>query len=377
MTDPKILFENNLPKKKEKKEESLAVKTDSEITPSVENLVEKYKASFHYPLTQSGATVHVDEVASKLAGFYERLRQVIDWKEEHLIRRAAIERILKRRLISELSGIKINSGLEAKQMAEPLVMELVRGGHLPNDEIPKSRILKLEKALSKYIYILENAPWSANQVPANFKKKINFYNWILEIAACEIEDLLDPPLKQMALMNFMAKSLVSRIKVIPEGAMDESEKNIQVMIAVYRTLFHLDTAFISFRLFNYYYPEWPEASAKIVEQVTSNIFSLWEQTEVHLSHPLSGEFFKLAEHWDTLYLILGDVLDDLLKKGEDPVLAFLKKNHLKELIKTAYNQRLSTLKKRLFRAAIYSTLSIFVAGAFSLFIVEVPLARLF
>jgi hypothetical protein len=46
-------------------------------------------------------------------------------------------------------------------------------------------------------------------------------------------------------------------------------------------------------------------------------------------------------------------------------------------IQKAYNKRLSTLKSRLYRAAIYSTLSIFVAGSLSLFIFEIPLAKLF
>ena len=47
------------------------------------------------------------------------------------------------------------------------------------------------------------------------------------------------------------------------------------------------------------------------------------------------------------------------------------------LLTEAYNKRLATLKKRLTRSAIYSTLSIFVAGGVSLFIFEVPLAKLF
>jgi len=36
------------------------------------------------------ATVSVDEIASKIAVFYEKVRKVVDWKEENLIRRSAI-----------------------------------------------------------------------------------------------------------------------------------------------------------------------------------------------------------------------------------------------------------------------------------------------
>jgi len=373
MNDPTILFENNHQEEKEK----LPIKSKTEVVTEVEKLVGKYRLAYQLPMSEGGATIHVDEVASKLAGFYEKLRQVVDWKEEHLIRRTAIERILKRRLITELSGLKLNPDLEAEGMAEPLVLELVRAGHLPNDEIPKGRIELVREVLEKYIYILQNAPWSANQIPTNFKKKVNFYSWLLEIAACEIEEVLDPPIKQRALMDFMAKSLDSEIKVIPLGKMEEGEKTIQALIATHRTLFHLDTASISYHLFQYYYSEWAKPSSQTIDQAAKNIFSLWEQIESHLSHPLSGEFFKLAERYDTLYLILGDVLDDILKKGESALASLGKKERLKELIKQAYDQRLATLKSRLFRAAVYSTLSIFVAGGLSLFIVEVPLAKLF
>ena len=57
--------------------------------------------------TESGVTptLHVDEVASKVAAFYEHVRTIVDWKEEHLMRRAAIIRKLKRKFFDmEMAG---------------------------------------------------------------------------------------------------------------------------------------------------------------------------------------------------------------------------------------------------------------------------------
>ena len=85
------------------------------------------------------ATIHVDEVASKVAAFYEKIRGIIDWKEEHLLKRRAIERILKRRLFSKLD-LSNGNIFEDPNIAEPLVLELIRGGHFPNDKIPESKI---------------------------------------------------------------------------------------------------------------------------------------------------------------------------------------------------------------------------------------------
>jgi len=68
-------------------------------------------------------TIHVDEVALKVAAFYEQIRTIVDWKEEHLMRRAAIIRKLKRRFFD----LQMNNFSATGDMAESLVFELIRG----------------------------------------------------------------------------------------------------------------------------------------------------------------------------------------------------------------------------------------------------------
>src|SRR3989339_1733453 len=93
--------------------------------------------------------IHVDYVASKIATLYEKLRQVIDYQEEHLLRKNTIQRILKRRLL--LSS-------DPEEIAKPLVFELIRGGYFLNDKIPQTKIKSIESILSKYIFLMENLP---------------------------------------------------------------------------------------------------------------------------------------------------------------------------------------------------------------------------
>ena len=104
----------------------------SEISQPTQKLIQRYQ-SWHQSLQKKTEvpTVHVDEVASKVAAFYEKIRGVVDWKEEHLFRKTAIERVLKRRLFFQKNG---------EQIATPLVYELIRGGHFPNDTIEESKI---------------------------------------------------------------------------------------------------------------------------------------------------------------------------------------------------------------------------------------------
>ena len=348
-----------------------------ELSPEVQKLIKDYQdwhSKLH--LEENQPTIHVDDVASKVAALYEKIRGIVDWKEEHLMRRTAIERALKRRLISELPGLGIISNLKASKIAEPLVLELVRGGHFQNDKIPRKKIAAVQRALEKYIYILERSPFSKNS-SSSVKNKVQFYNWILEIAACEIEEILSPSLRENALIELMTNLMEKKIAIAPEINIDENEKRTQIYIAVHQTLFRLDAPIISYHLLKCRYPQWADLTPETLNEITRDILAIWEGIEKDLSHPLSNEFLKICEKYDTPYLLLGDILDFFAENPAELPEKLSKPEVLTNLIRKAYDKRLSTLKSRLFRAAIYSTLSILISSGFSLFVVEVPLAKLF
>lgn len=94
------------------------------------------------------------------------------------MRRGAIGRMLKRRLVLTK---------DSKTIAEPLIFELIRGGHFPNDRIEESKIAVVQKSLEKYLYISENRPTNVSE-----RKKIQTYSWLMDVAACEIEEILLP-----------------------------------------------------------------------------------------------------------------------------------------------------------------------------------------
>lgn len=349
-----------------------------ELSANIEGLIARYREiATLLEIKTKVAAIHVDEIASKIAFFYEKIRKIIDWKEENLIRRGSIERILKRRLISEISGFSLISDSKPEKIAEPMVLELIRGGHFPNDAIPRIKISEVEKALEKYIYILSNNPVSKDKKSMKVKKKINLYNWVLEIAACEIEEILDPSPEENALINFMTKVLKDRIKADPGLKLSEEERVVQIYIAVHRSLFHIDSPLIAYHLIKLRLSEWKNPDENQREKIAQNIFEIWEKTEEDLSHRCASEFQKICEKYDTIYLIIGDIFKEFLKKPAEMKEVVADKTKFLALIKDTYDKRLKTLRSRLYRAAIYSTLSIFVAGGFSLFIFEVPIARIF
>jgi hypothetical protein len=372
-----VIFDGNQQKNKGKKNFlQPTTERESVLTSPIVELIENYQKTVTLQKKEA-ATIHVDEIASKIARFYEQVRKVVDWKEENVLRRSAILRILKRSLIAKISSLTIVFPMDISYVAESLILELIRGGHLPNDEISVEQIGVIAQVLKKYTYILENTPFTQNKEQFLLKKKVNFYNWLLEIAACEIEDVLAPPNKENALIKAMTLLMNERIQVITKKPLSESQKRTLTYIAVCRTLFDLDDSYITFHILKYQYTDWLNPSKEFINQFASEIFNIAEKIEKYLTHPLSRDFFNLCEKNDTVFTLLGDILDYYKKSPSKIYLALGNKNYIRKLIIQFYNKRLKTLKTRLFRLAVLSTLSVFVSNWFTYFIVEVPLAHLF
>ena len=326
------------------------------ISLRTQQLIGQYKNWYEYAQKKEGkATIHADEVASKVAAFYEKIRGIIDWREEHLLRRGAIERILKRRLFLR-GGQKIE--------ALPLVLELIRSGHFPNDQIEELKTENVQNALNKYIFIVENSP-----KPQTEKNRIQLQDWLFSVAACEVEEILDPPRKERIIIDYMTNAMKERIKL--ENGLTEEEKNIQIYIAVQRALFKLDNAIIFYHMIKQQIPQWRQlpkiGTDTELENIAKNIYSIWENLEKKLHHPLSERFYRVCEKYDTPYLLLGDVLSQDPMKNEEKL---ENPESLEVEIKNAYQLRLKQQKSRVSRAAFYSVLSIFLSKIAIVFLLE-------
>ena len=129
------------------------------ISQNTENLLQKFQSYFNSKSVEkeAGPKIHVDYIASSVASFYEKIRSIVDYQEEHLLRKNAFERIIRRRLVIKRNG---------QDIAKPLIYELIRAGHFPNDTIPEEKIKDIDIIIHKYILALNN-------LPISIKKKSN------------------------------------------------------------------------------------------------------------------------------------------------------------------------------------------------------------
>ena len=280
---------------------------------------------------RSGQTISVDTVAARVASFYEKLRGVVDWREEHLLRKTAIERMLTRRMLLNKRG---------KEMAEPLLEELVRGGHFPNNSIPSERIEDIQNIIDKH---------------ASLMNAVGMDDWLLSISAAEIEETLAYPRKELALIACMAQDVEERIQ--PKGY-DE-----HIFVAVQKALFKLDNSTIIYHLLQRFYPDWGE--------YPQNLKATREHIEQILTSPITEKIYLFAERHDTPYLILSDILEKNVNVFSDD------STNIEGEILRAYDARRNRLQGKIRRAAIYSIASIFITKIFIARLVEVPVDQYF
>jgi hypothetical protein len=218
---------------------------------------------------------------------------------------------LKRRLVSKLYGISIMPDVKGEEIAEPMALELIRSGYFDSGRIGRSQVGELENILNKYIKIMSDSRLPKSNDDIQVKKKINFYNWIIEVAACEIEELLFPNFKENALINLMTNVLYQRIKITPSNKVDDMEKFLQTYIAVHRTLYNFDNPIIAFNLIKIKYPFWVKEDPASIKQVTEQAVKIRQNIEEDLEKPLGKKFHQIAAKYDAAYRLINDITDEI------------------------------------------------------------------
>lgn len=217
-------------------------------------------------LESNEETIKTSRTASSLAVAYEAARNAVEFRSDHLIRQAAIVRILRRRLILREPS---------ERVAPLLIRELVWARYLKDDSVPVSKSLEIEDIIDKY------------QIAFGLVKDKDLKEWLLGLAGCEIEEsLVFNPYPQL-LINFVTESLQPRIKIT--GVDDENIKDIQVYIAVERAFAKNSEIFIAFHLLKGMYPKWFRITPNEVKNTFDDFLNIKKEVDKSLTFPLKVE----------------------------------------------------------------------------------------
>lgn len=312
------------------------------------------------PATADEPKLKVHEAIGKVAYVYEKIRVAIDYQEEHLIRKNAIERMLKRRITMRERGSNI---------AAPLLRELIRAGYLKNNYFPESRIPDIERMVSKYVRLIDIA---ASRNP-NLKERNSTIKWIMQVASAEIEAYLSPTIKDDALVEAMYKSIRNQID-ITEHVANVEDQDIQIYIAIHRALIKSDLPMLQYHLVYYYAPWWRYATEEEIKAFAEQLPQLREKIEQQLSNKLTDRLFRYSKKFAPLFLILKDVLNEHTNDYEqllaNPV-------QLEEVVRKTCNKRYIESSTKLSRGVFRSIIYIFFTKTIMAFIFELPYEAIF
>ncbi len=311
--------------------------------------------------------IKVSELISKFAFYYEKIRNVVEYKEEHLLRKNAIFRILKRQLVIE-GGILANK-VDSQSISKHLLTELIRAAYLPNNKVPEAKIEEVAGIIEKYIKLRKEGVGHKEE-----GDKKDLTGWIITMAACDIEERLGRKKVDQTIISNLYE-ILSKIIKLPEDSPFKHDREIQIYIAIHRALLKFDNDLTGFILFKYYNPNWREASESEIAKVGAHLGAMRRAVANELEHPLGKQMARLVKKYVGFSTILADVMErnpievyeDILK---DP------KSFPRD-IKLIAEKRYKFAKNKLWRAALRSILYILITKSVLAVILEVPVIKLF
>lgn len=296
---------------------------------------------------------NVTEAISRVAFVYEKVRNALDYKEEHLLVKAAILRVLKRRFLP---------GVEPSSIAKPLVTELIRGGYIRNNSLPESVVDDVGKTLVKYARFLNKA------IPVlDGRQREETFTWTITMLACEVEEMLITSPMKDGMIEFVYLTMLERVDVLSKK-ITEDERKVQIYTAVLKTYPQYDSDLITYNLLKYFYPDWKEGKEDTLNRVARNSLNIRKTLSAQLRHPMQERLVRQMKKVNILFVILSD----FLRTNPDPMEVLQNPNALSEAIEEMTNKKYKQVKVKLRRTSLRSIIYLFVTKMMLALIIEVP-----
>ncbi|MBU1132425.1 hypothetical protein KKC32_04240 [Patescibacteria group bacterium] len=312
---------------------------------------------------EEGEKIKVNTVISKAAYIYENVRTAIDYNEEHLIRKNAIYRILKRKLVLEKMILEnyLLDKFHQDEIARQLLQELIRGRYLENN-VPVKLVGKVDGILSKYSKLLKEVKEKQGRVDHDL------FNFLLEMQAVEIESAVIPQKKEKAAIRAMFSVMNPRVTFV-NVQVDEKEKEMQVYLGVHRALYKWDDAMIHHLLLNLYYPAWKNADENLIAKIASKINKVKAEIEKQTNHPWRKNILKLLQKQAIVFWIMQDVIEANPEKAHE---IFSDKETLTAEVQKACEKRYKQASVKLRRGVVRSIVYVFFTKMILALAIEFP-----
>lgn len=297
-------------------------------------------------------TVSVNPLVAEIATWYEKFRTAMDYREDEVILRSTIERILKRRML--LGG-------EGQTVAAPLIRELVWARYFPDSTIAESQVIKVADTIDLYLKLEEEI----NKRHRISKGLVD--EWIHNLLSSEIEHILKPNDPKDIMSSFLFRIFRDQVTITDDA---HETRDLQVFIAVRRAYANDDLAFLRYHLFKQYVGD---ITAEGVDKIAQHFPNVLAQIQYQFNYPAKDRIYSYIKNQTIPFLIL----DDVLRKHRGTafsIAADQERMHAEVL--SACHARYKAISGKVGRAIVRSVIFIFFTKALFALFVEGAFERL-
>ena len=306
--------------------------------PAISGLIEKLKVPKNARVAPSleDALINVNKITERAGTLYEKLRYLVDYKEDPHIRRSAIERIIKRKILLERAdGIGLS-----------LVQELISGGYLPNNSIADSVIREIEAIVHKYKLLEHFFPLSFKQEPST--RKI-----LVSLLSTEIENFFYPNEEDNYVADAFYLTMFDYVRV-NSGISDEANK-VQILVACYRALLNTDDETLLYKLWLKSNPLWlnplNEVEIEVIAKKSPMIISgIREALIIPLSFRIIPKLSNYAIYFGLIHEIVRAYGAESDRIFRDEI---LRSQFVENFLKTNYKRQYDRARGAAMRAIVY------------------------
>ena len=319
-------------------------------------LIRSLKSIKPKPRPDDLSALTVSQTVSFFALVYEKIRNAVEFRDDHLILRAAIERILKRR-------ISINP--EGKGEGENLLRELLWARYFDNGSLGGYDIENTQKIIDRYI-ILRNLLL----VGRDGETQYYLNQFLLDLTTAEIEETLreENALRNANLGFFIYQVLMKKIKI---EDLTEEQKDTYFLASIEKIFRKSDKSYQRYHLFITFYKPIKQYTIKELENLASKLPEIFKKIDTVISSPYVDKLNKFVKKQLPPFIILFELLKTKLKEIET---ILTDKDQLWNEVDLICRAKYQQLSKRIINLAIRSFIYILLTKMLFALILEFPLS---
>lgn len=305
------------------------------------------------------SALSVSQTVSFFALVYERVRNAVEYREDHLILRAAIERILKRRFSLNPDG---------RGEAENLLRELLWARYFDNGILGSEDTQTVQNLISRFLLL-------RRQMVVGRDNELRLYldQFLLDLLTCEIEETLKPESAaiQSNLTFFIYQVLRKKIKI---EDLKEDMKDSFFLVAIEKVFAKSDRAYLRYHLFVTFYKTLINYSDTELQNFATKLPSVFKKIDDMMANPYVDNLIKFTRKQLPPFLILFALIKN--KPNELQIILSNKETLWSEVDQTCRN-KYQQLGARIRTLAVRSFIYILLTKMLFAILLEIPVSNYF